>query len=136
VRETVAGIRRTTLSAELTRASTALMDAGIEAEVANPPTLLPQPIDEAFAWVVREGATNVIRHSGARHCTMRVEVADDQTIRLAIVDDGAGPGTGLAEGNGLAGLRSRLAQVEGQLLVVRDTHGFGLTATAPLETVP
>ncbi len=67
---------------------------------------------------------------------MRVEVADDRTARLAIVDDGEGPGTSLAEGNGLAGLRSRLALVEGQLLVVRDTNGFGLTACAPVETVP
>jgi two-component system sensor histidine kinase DesK len=95
--------------------------------------LLLEPVDEAFAWVVREGATNVIRHSGARHCTMRVEVADDRTARLAIVDDGAGPATSLAEGNGLTGLRSRLALVEGEPLLVRDTDGFGLTATAPLE---
>jgi two-component system sensor histidine kinase DesK len=133
IREAVAGIRRTTLAAELARARTALTDAGIEAEVANAPSLLPEHVDEAFAWVVREGATNVLRHSGARHCTMRVEVVDDRTARLAIVDDGPGVATALAEGNGLTGLRSRLALVDGELLVVRDTDSFGLTATAPLE---
>ena len=132
VRETVTGIRRTTLAAELSRATTALTDAGIDTEVTPAPTLLPEPVDEAFAWVVREGATNVIRHSGARHCTLSVELADHRTARLAIIDDGPGPATALAEGNGLAGLRSRLALVDGELLVVRDTDSFGLTATAPL----
>jgi two-component system sensor histidine kinase DesK len=137
VREAVTGIRHTTLAAELARASTALTDAGIDAEVATAPTLLPEPVDEAFAWVVREGATNVIRHSGARRCTVRVEVDESPpaTARLAIVDDGDGPSAELAEGNGLSGLRSRLALVDGELLVLRDTDGFGLTATAPLEAV-
>lgn len=136
VREAVTGIRRTTLAAELARASTALTDAGIDAEVSSPPTLLPEPVDEAFAWVVREGATNVIRHSGARHCSLRVEVDDAHTARLVIVDDGPGDRAALAEGNGLTGLRSRLALVDGELLVVSDTDGFGLTARAPLEPVP
>ena len=134
VREAVTGIRHTTLAAELARASTALADAGIDAEVNAAPTLLPEPVDEAFAWVVREGATNVIRHSGARRCTLRVEVDESPsaTARVAIVDDGGGPSRALAEGHGLSGLRSRLALVDGELLVVRDTDGFGLTATAPL----
>ena len=138
VRETVTGIRHTTLATELARAATALTDAGIDAEVGRPPTLLPEPVDEAFAWVVREGATNVIRHSRARRCTVRLEVHDGRrrSASLAILDDGPdGPdGTGvLAEGNGLTGLRDRLALVDGDLSVVRDPDGFGLTATAPLE---
>ena len=135
VRETVAGIRHTTLAAELARAATALTDAGIDADVTQPPTLLPEPVDEAFAWVVREGATNVIRHSHAQRCTVRVEVddGDRRTARLAIIDDGPDRSDGLAEGNGLTGLRDRLSLVDGHLVVVRDIDGFGLTATAPLE---
>jgi two-component system sensor histidine kinase DesK len=135
VREAVTGIRRTTMAAELARATTALNDAGIDAEVAAAPTLLPEPVDEAFAWVVREGATNAIRHSGARRCTVSVEVGDDRA-RLAIIDDGPGGTSRLTEGNGLAGLRSRLAEVDGELLVTRDTDGFGLTASVPLEAAP
>ncbi len=31
---------------------------------------LPAPVDAALAWTVREGVTNIIRHSHARPCTL------------------------------------------------------------------
>ena len=56
---------------------------------------------------MREGTTNVIRHSGARTCSI---VATDAGVE--IVDDGRG-GDGGTEGNGLDGLRERAERVDG-----------------------
>lgn len=56
---------------------------------------------------MREGTTNVIRHSGARTCCI---VVTDGGVE--IVDDGRGQDGG-APGNGLAGLRERVARVHG-----------------------
>jgi two-component system sensor histidine kinase DesK len=94
----------------------------------------PAPIgraDEVLAWVVREGATNVLRHSGASSC--RIEVADREgRIAVVISDDGVGvprpPGQRLG---GLDGLRDRLAAIGGELSWETVTDGFRLVATVP-----
>lgn len=45
--------------------------------------------EAVLAWTVREGATNVIRHSKAHRCSVVLN-RDDDYVRLDIVDDGAG----------------------------------------------
>ena len=89
---------------------------------------MPSELRELFAWTVREGVTNVIRHSGARSCTVRlgadgVEVRDDGTGRRRRP---GGPG-----GTACAGLRERAAAA-GAVLVTRtlDPRGFALSVTA------
>jgi two-component system sensor histidine kinase DesK len=76
---------------------------------------------ELFGWAVREGVTNVIRHSGARHCRVTVDPA-----RVENTDDGSGPGQAVA-GHGLAGLRERAEAAGAQLLIGgTDDGGFRL----------
>ena len=65
VRRAVEGYRELTLPGELARARTALAAAEIEAELPNSTDEVPSHLRELFAWTVREGVTNVIRHSGA-----------------------------------------------------------------------
>ena len=79
VRETVSGYRRPTLDVVLAGARMALAAAGIETEVARAELGLEEEAEAVLAWAGREGATNVIRHSAARHCTLRVGAAERAT---------------------------------------------------------
>ncbi len=54
-----------------------------------------------LAWTVREGATNVIRHSGARRCSVTVRAADGDA-GVEVVDDGIGNGRGTGPRSGAA----------------------------------
>ena len=114
VRRAVEGYRELTLPGELARARTALAAAEIEAELPNSTDEVPSHLRELFAWTVREGVTNVIRHSGATRCTVRLgpdaaEVVDDGSGASATADTPAGGHTG----SGLVGLRERAAVVGG-----------------------
>ena len=72
-----------------------------------------------FAWVLREGVTNVIRHSGAAACWVTI---DDRSLTVA--DDGCGlDSSATTEGNGLRGLRERSAEASAELLVGHSPHG-------------
>ena len=72
MREAVSGYRRMTLAAELRGAEAALDAAGIDAERRAPGGDARPEVETVLAWAVREGTTNVIRHSGARRCAIRV----------------------------------------------------------------
>jgi two-component system sensor histidine kinase DesK len=118
VREAVAGYRRVDLDTELAGAAVALEAAGIEVDVRRSPGPLDQATDTVLGWVVREGVTNVIRHSAARHCEIRIE-ADPREVRIAIIDDGIGPRArerpGAGVGSGLAGIRERVVGLGGRV---------------------
>ncbi|MGN6176962.1 MAG: sensor histidine kinase, partial [Streptosporangiaceae bacterium] len=77
VRQAVTGYRQPSLAAELAAARRALASAGIDCRVNAPGSYdLPPDVDALLAWTVREGSTNIVRHSGARHAGIRVEVSD------------------------------------------------------------
>jgi two-component system sensor histidine kinase DesK len=131
VREAVTGYRRRDLAAELRMADGAITDAGMHAVVEGPGTALPPAVDDILAWVVREGTTNVVRHSGARTCRIAVCAAGD-TASVEIVDDGVGP-TSTTAGNGLTGLGERLAAAGGTLEWGAATGGgYRLGARLPI----
>ncbi|MEV0318781.1 sensor histidine kinase [Streptomyces sp. NPDC050658] len=136
VREAVSGYRRRTLAGELAGARTALAAAGIEADVPlQAPSELPGEDGEAaLAWALREAVTNVVRHSGARRCTVAFtarETLAGPVLELAVEDDGAG-GAGTAPGNGLSGLAERLEAVGGVLETgPAARRGFRLAARVP-----
>jgi two-component system sensor histidine kinase DesK len=137
VRAAVAGYREMSLATELASARSALDAAGIEADVPVTGEAVDPERQELFAWVVREGVTNVVRHSDARRCWIRLDRA---TIEIG--DDGRGP-TGPIDGepeapegaagvgHGLHGLRERLDAAGGALSVARrEGGGFLLRASA------
>ncbi|MDM4762620.1 sensor histidine kinase [Galbitalea sp. SE-J8] len=101
VRTTVAGYRGVSIASELANARQALEAAGIEPDLPGTVDAVPAERRELFGWVVREGVTNVVRHSRARHCT--VQLGPDF---VEVVDDGRGA-SGQRTGTGLAGLDER-----------------------------
>lgn len=138
VREAVAGYRRPTLAGELAGVRDLLAAAGIETRIDADTGPLPPELDAVLAWTIREGATNVIRHSGARHCQIRV-IVEDGAVRAEVIDDGRGsPATEPAEtsGSGLSGLAERVAAFGGRMTAGPDAGGgFRLQVELPLGSV-
>lgn len=122
VRATVAGYRGVNVLAELAVARTALESAGIDAELPGTVEQVPARHRELFGWVLREGITNVVRHSGAARCRVRLTASS-----VLVEDDGVGPASGGRPGNGLAGIRERVGAAGGTVSIGRsDLGGFRL----------
>ncbi|MFI9834600.1 sensor histidine kinase [Streptomyces sp. NPDC051913] len=134
VREVVRGYREADLGVELAGAQGVLAAAGIECTVSGEVAGLPLDVQSALGWVVREATTNVLRHGDAKRCTVAVQRSGEGVV-LTVENDGAagpsGPG-----GSGLAGLRERLAAVDGTLEAGPVREGvFRLVAQARTEAV-
>jgi two-component system sensor histidine kinase DesK len=134
VREAVSGYRRPTLAGELDGARLALEAAGIEAQLDAPEATLPPDVEGVLAWTVREGTTNVIRHSGARSCRIAIQPGL-AGASVEVADDGSGTdGNGAEAGHGLTGLRERAERLAGKLEAgPRPGGGFSLRVTVPVE---
>nr|WP_306986545.1 histidine kinase [Streptomyces canus] len=135
VREAVTGYRRARLAAELAGAQVALTAAGVTAALPAEPDLtgVPEESESALAWALREAVTNVVRHSGARGCTVELrhrQTLDGPKLELTVEDDGSG-GAGNGPGNGLTGLTERLEKAGGTLEATGTRHGFRLVARVP-----
>ncbi|MFC9130204.1 sensor histidine kinase [Streptomyces sp. NPDC057099] len=153
VREVVRGYREADLAVELAGAQGVLAAAGIDCTVSGATAAgLPVAVQSALGWVVREAATNVLRHGDARRCAVRLRVREGRVV-LSVENDGveseAGAGAGAAgsvgssgslgssgsSGSGIAGLRERLAEIDGTLEAGPAGRGlFRLTAEIPLPS--
>jgi len=130
VRDAVSGYRRPTISSELEGARMALEAAGIEAQLEAEEVELPADVEAVLAWAVREGTTNIVRHSGARSCRIAVRPGA-AGVTAEVVDDGE-LGAPAGTGNGLAGLRERAAGVAGSVEAGPvPGGGFRLCVTVP-----
>ncbi|WP_460526046.1 sensor histidine kinase [Flindersiella endophytica] len=120
VRSTAAGYRGVGLAAELSRARGTLAAAGVGADLPNSIDQVPGDYRELFGWVAREGVTNVVRHSKARTCTVRLTPNS-----VEVVDDGVGPSDSTSDGtgSGLAGLRERVQSADGTFEIGRAPEG-------------
>ncbi|WP_246037579.1 sensor histidine kinase [Saccharothrix texasensis] len=118
-REVVQGYRRASLGTEISNAVGVLRAAGIETTVEGDAAGVPPPLQPLFGALVREGTTNVLRHSRARRCAVLIEVVDGQVcVRLrndGVPADFAGADDVGEDGAGLAGLRERFAAVGGRV---------------------
>jgi two-component system sensor histidine kinase DesK len=135
VREAVSGSRRMTLEAELRGAEAALDAAGIDAVVTIAHATFAPEVETVLAWAVREGTTNVIRHSGARHCAIRVH-AGLSDAGVEIVDDGAMGVDGGGAGSGLTGLEERVRRRAGRLEAGRRPGGGGFRLAVDVPVRP
>jgi two-component system sensor histidine kinase DesK len=132
VRDVVRGYRRTDLPGELAGARSVLRAAGVGVTVTGEEdaVTLPEPVQTALGWVVREAVTNVLRHSRASRCTVELRAAGGEA-ELQVTNDGV-RGTEATWGNGLTGLAERLAAGGGRLTAGPDGDRFVLTAAVPV----
>jgi two-component system, NarL family, sensor histidine kinase DesK len=155
IREAVSGYRRPTLAIEIITARNALEAAGIglddDAELTLRSGTFDPDTEAVLAWCLREAVTNVVRHSGARHCRIRLTERPGE-LSLEVTDDGRGvpgqdPDSPAAQdpddpkrlrGSGLRGVSERLSTVGGSLSLgpAANGHGFRLAATVPAPAMP
>jgi two-component system sensor histidine kinase DesK len=113
VRAVVSHYRDVTLTSELAAGRELLRAAGITADLPRAADDVAPDHSELFGWVLREGLTNVVRHAHASSCTVRLSSSE-----IEITDNGVG-GTGASgaglPGNGLRGLRERVAAAGGSV---------------------
>jgi two-component system, NarL family, sensor histidine kinase DesK len=142
VRAAVSDYRGVTLARELATAREVLRAAGITAEFPGAIDVVEPANHELFGWIVREGVTNVIRHAHATVCTVRleagsVELSDDGVAQRAPnghhqAHRDRGIGAVVEPGNGLQGLRERVAQAGGTVQMgPLEPHGWRLRVTVP-----
>ncbi|MEU8120131.1 sensor histidine kinase [Spirillospora sp. NPDC049024] len=144
VRAAVRGYRSVELDAELAGVRAVLEAAGVRCEIGRLPDGLPPAVRSVLAWVIREGATNVIKHSEARHCTVGLEVYGapsggdalyGDSVVLEMRNDGV-RGAETAAGSGLTGLTERVAVLGGEITAGRHGRdGYLLRAAVPLPPV-
>jgi len=135
VRATVAGEIAPTVAGELAAAEGALRAAGIALVVEGAGADVAGPHEATLAWVLREAVTNVVRHSGARSCRVRLDAADG-VAELVVVDDGRGPAGG-GDGLGLVGLADRVHALGGTFDAgPGEAGGFRLRARLGAATAP
>ena len=126
VRSTVNSYRELSLAGELARATGVLTSAGIRADLPLTVEAVDPELRELFAWVVREGVTNVVRHAHASHC--KVELTSDS---IEVTDDGIGlDSAGAGDGHGLEGLRQRCQDNGADLTIEAPSGGSGTVLRA------
>jgi two-component system sensor histidine kinase DesK len=129
VRAAVAGHRDTTLAGELATAREVLRASDITPHLPASVDLVEPALSQLFGWVVREGVTNVVRHSRATNCTITLG-----PTWVEIADDGWG-GPDLPDGHGLTGLRERVETAGGTLsTTTARAPGWRLRVEVPATT--
>jgi two-component system, NarL family, sensor histidine kinase DesK len=120
VRTAVSGIRNTALAAELSAATSLLEAQGVKVKCETEHVQLPHDRETALALSLREATTNIRRHSGASGVTIRVK-QESAAVVVEVADDGRGGR--IVPGNGLNGMRERLCNVGGTLLLESGKDG-------------
>jgi two-component system sensor histidine kinase DesK len=125
--------RQLSLDAELATARDVLATAGIDVRAGSAHEPIPVDVDVVLATVLREAVTNILRHSSARHCTIRTS-ADDGSVRLSVSNDGATDPREREprEGRGLANLTARTEASGGRFTARRIDDRFEVVAEIPL----
>jgi PAS domain S-box-containing protein len=110
--------------------------SGIEAklEIAEPLGALGKEIELVVFRVLQESLTNVHRHSGSKTVAIRIGV-DSRDIWLEIEDQGKGMPDGSAPaGVGITGMRERVENLNGELLITSSPNGTHLRVVLPLPS--
>jgi two-component system sensor histidine kinase DesK len=125
------------LEAEFGAACDVLASAGIDVRMcvsADPPS----GAATVLVPCVREAVTNILKHSGASYCTLRLTADGTGRLRLLICNDGGDKADSAPlaaagrAGNGLRNLAARLEAAGGHLTATREDGTFSLAAELPL----
>ncbi|MET8145105.1 histidine kinase [Sphaerisporangium sp. NPDC005288] len=115
IRDVVAARRSLDVGAELSAAVALIELTGARCDLRLGLEKIDEETGDALGWIVREAATNIVRHSDARHCLIELDEVDGG-VRLLVRNDGVRRETAARRGgSGLAGLRQRAAKMGGSL---------------------
>lgn len=133
IREVVSRWRVVSFVEEWDNAERVLASAGIKARAGSAlgELELPPEVNRVFGFFVREGVTNILRHSRATECRLMV-LLGPSTVSVRLEDNGLQDMV-LTEdaGSGIAGLRERFAELGGSVAAAQQTSGYVLEATLP-----
>ena len=105
----------------------------ITLEAPDDPPPLPAAVEVAAYRIALEAMTNVSRHAGARHCSVRLSLPDD--LYLEVTDDGRGLPASTRSGVGLTSMRERAEELGGICRTETLPHGgTGVRARLPLSS--
>lgn len=132
VRSAVTGYRQSGFAQELAQARAALAAADVTLEAEVQPFAMPATAENVLALALREAVTNILRHARATRCQVSVRLEGGQ-IACHISDDSRLPvdREALARGNGLRGMRERVAAAGGRL-TLHATEGVALELYLPM----
>ncbi|MFI6942046.1 sensor histidine kinase [Streptomyces sp. NPDC050418] len=137
VRLVSSGYREMSLEAEADSVAEVMAAADVRVDMDISCGRLHPVVDTVLATALREGVTNILRHSKVQSCTITA-VTEGERVRLTLLNDGVaaerGPAVADASGSGLGNLRTRLSGIDGSLQVSTDDKGwFRLVAEAPVR---
>lgn len=139
VRSVATGYQQLSLEEELASARSVLASADIEVRIDEGDLNLPEPVRAALATVVREGVTNVLRHSKAEWCEIELR-RDGAVAVLQIRNNGVQPGRPderpPTSGQGLINLEHRVGAFGGTFATGMEDDGtYVLRASVPAGEV-
>ena len=103
----------------------------VELDVAGVPNGIPPGIDVSGYRIVQEALTNVLKHAGPAVARVSVHYTPD-AVEITVADDGRGGLTGSGTGNGLLGIKERVAVVGGEIEAgPQPDGGFAVHARLP-----
>ncbi len=137
MRELVRGYRRVDLDSEVAGARSLLAAGGIRGRIAVDSATLSPGQQEAAGWAVREGVTNVLRHSRAQRCRIGLEgrvltLSNDGVVGTVPVP---ARGSWSAPGSGLTGLAERMEPLGGSVTAGRASAGGGTAGRTSADGV-
>ncbi len=142
VRSVASGYRELSLDQESRSAQAVLAAADVQVRLEVEHENLPAQVRTVLAVVLREGVTNVLRHSKVERCEIAVRRVEDG-VTLDIVNDGVQNGAGPRDdkpirvetsGSGITNMSDRVAGLGGQLTAGLEPDGrFRLRAVVPVE---
>lgn len=135
MREIVSDLRLVSLQEEVDAAQQRLNEAGIVIELEQQAASIKDSSKETMlAYILKEAVTNVIRHSGAAMCKIRVIVSENE-LHLEVEDNGSFNSSAWQEGNGMNGIRKRVRLMDGSVdFRASQSGGFHMTVNIPMQT--
>ncbi|MFI6511181.1 sensor histidine kinase [Streptosporangium sp. NPDC050855] len=131
VRNLSAAGHRISFPGEVARAKVLLEGFGAYCSVRVDVDGLPEAVSTALGVVVREGVTNMLRHSRVKRCAVEL-VEQGGRLRLTLVNDGAPRRETFPPGSGVGNLRHRLEELGGTIRASGGKDGwFTLIAELP-----
>jgi len=136
VRAAVSGYRQSTIETEIINARVAFGALDMQFSCEITPIDLDRDIEQSLAWIIREGTTNVMRHSKAKHCHISLKTQQEQ-LTLMIHDDGTVNDTmdNIAEhylGTGISSMRQRCHAIQANFSISQD-KGYLITVNKELS---